>query len=79
MTTTPVRLWGDEYRDRIDRHGENGNECVICGRSTGKRSLFVNADDGPEWYGDDMGWHPIGPECAKRARAAGWTIERLEV
>ena len=74
---TACRLFGPKYHERIGRHGDYGNACAVCGRPT-KQDLFVNADGGPEWYGDDMGWHPIGSDCAKKATKAGWEVQALE-
>ncbi len=50
----------------------------MCGRPIrGARKLYVNADSGPEWFGDDMGWYPIGSDCAKKAAKVGWEVKAL--
>lgn len=56
------------------------NCCVYCGRHTRNASLFVYLsslgepmaprDDGF----DDLGYYPIGPDCARLARAAGVAV-----
>lgn len=75
--TIPV-VHGDAYQ-KATVGGETGLECRVCGKQTGKtgNSLhirLVQADDDlvpapidadiPEE--DDLGFFPVGPECARK-------------
>lgn len=79
----PTPFSHPNYRANMDRCGAF-EPCVLCGkgvkntdapraRVTGGGNAFAAADEaasddlGP----GDMGWFPVGPDCAKKLRAAG--------
>jgi hypothetical protein len=56
-------------------------ECNVCHKPVGRNPLYAHLIDGGTRYAKpgevepnpnaDVGWHPIGSECAKRLRLAG--------
>jgi hypothetical protein len=69
----------DTYDRHKDRHSPSGEHCAICGAPMAKtttRTRFVHIVDGgthiapvAEEYDNpaaDLGWWPIGHDCAKR-------------
>lgn len=74
--------FGPAYQARIEESGEKGTECAICGRRTSGRRLRARVVDGgvrfaapdaDEDQGGDMGYFPVGTECAKLL-PAGWAV-----
>jgi hypothetical protein len=69
--------FGPKYQERTERGGVQGDECVLCGRKIGnkKTTRFFRVVDGGTTFaapsddagvdGGDMGYFPVGPECAK--------------
>lgn len=82
MTTTP-KPFGPKYQERT-QNGSNGDECAVCGRPTSRknrtngRTVFVRVVDGGSRFAHpdedvdergDMGYFPVGSECAKSVPA----------
>ena len=62
-----MKAFGTQYRKQT-RKGVNGNECCLCGRPTDETRFVVVGHDHTilqTSQGDDLGLHPIGPDCAK--------------
>jgi hypothetical protein len=71
--------FGPKYQERTE-HGYHGDECILCGKRTSRngrtngKTLHVRVVDGgsrialPDEQVDergDMGYFPVGSECAK--------------
>lgn len=82
MTTNQIPApFGPKYQQRTES-GSTGDECVLCGRQTGGKSntrffrvveggsRFAHPDEQVHPAGD-MGYFPVGSECAK-ALPADW-------
>lgn len=66
--------------DRQEREAmHDGEPCIICGRKVrvglgtlaihlvdGGSTIAAASDDGPFDAASDLGWFPIGSDCAKR-------------
>ena len=64
------RFWGAEYQKRHGYgHAPEGTVCCFCGRDL-VGDLQVEY---PPWE-DALGWFPVGPECARKARRAGLPV-----
>jgi hypothetical protein len=64
-TTNSNPLFGAAYQ-RATRNGEKGNECACCGKSTNE-DYFVAYEE--------QGFFPVGPECFKKLRKAGFNVQ----
>lgn len=80
------QIWGEAYREGIARYGDDGTNCVLCGKRTGgkKNTTWVLASHngralppaeleglpGFDEGRDTLGCSPIGSECKKKISAA---------
>lgn len=75
-------VWGPKYHQGLKSYGDNGTNCVLCGKRTGGKkntsyvlvshqSTALPVAELPEgWdFMDTMGEFPIGSECAKELPA----------
>lgn len=67
----------NKYDDNIDRYGDTGDSCFICGKIlkegyslihyTTMGNLTNSIDDN---YPDSQGWFPVGSDCNKKVQKA---------
>ena len=71
--------YSDTRDDNFDRHGDDGTNCMICGKPTKKVKYWINTIEGPDMVfasvtEEDMeanglypqGLFPIGSSCRKK-------------
>lgn len=57
------------YHKRMEK-GQTCKECIRCGKQTNE-SHWIEIEDGT---GESQGCFPLGPECFKVCRKAGYTV-----
>jgi uncharacterized ferredoxin-like protein len=66
MGNNEIKFFSSASYLRNTKTGENGKECACCGRQT-REELFVEIEN--------LGWFPLGPECAKKVAKAGNAVK----
>jgi hypothetical protein len=66
-----------ESTGRKDPGADQTTCCVVCGRKTNNNRRYVCLTDGGEYIAkenltdDDLGFYPVGSDCAKKLQAGG--------